>query len=44
MGDAKRALWLGKTIADRRPGNGNGPTLNAAATKRLPIELLEESA
>jgi putative phage-type endonuclease len=44
MGDAKRAVWLGKTIADRRPSrNGGVPSLNAAPTKRLPVEL-EESA
>lgn len=40
MGDAKRARWLGKTIADRRPSrNGGVPSLNAAPTKRLPEEV-----
>jgi putative phage-type endonuclease len=44
MGDAKRAIWLGKTIADRRPSrNGGTPSMNAAATKRLPVEF-EETA
>jgi putative phage-type endonuclease len=42
MGDAKRAVWLGKTIADRRPSrNGGPPSLNAAPTRRLPTELQE---
>jgi putative phage-type endonuclease len=44
MGDAKRAVWLGKTIADRRPSrNGGTPSMTAAPTKRLPAEL-EETA
>jgi putative phage-type endonuclease len=39
MQDAKRARWLGKTIADRRPSrNGGVPSLNAAPTARLPQE------
>lgn len=45
MGDAKRAIWLGKTIADRRPGrNGGTPYMQAASVKRLPIEIPEEIA
>ncbi|HEU5026622.1 MAG TPA: YqaJ viral recombinase family protein [Spirillospora sp.] len=45
MGDAKRAVWLGKTIADRRPGkNGGTPYMQAASHKRLPVETVEEIA
>jgi putative phage-type endonuclease len=44
MADAKYAKWLGKTIADRRPGrNGGTPYMQAAAAKRLPTELTEET-
>lgn len=45
MGDAKYAKWLGKTIADRRPGrNGGSPYMQAASVKRLPTEMPEEIA
>jgi hypothetical protein len=45
MADAKYAKWLGKTIADRRPGrNGGTPYMQAASVKRLPLELPEGSA
>lgn len=45
MGDAKRARWLGKTIADRRPGrNGGNPYMQAASVKGLPVETPEETA
>jgi putative phage-type endonuclease len=44
MGDAKRAVWLGKTIADRRAKTGGTPYMQAASVKRLPLELPEGSA
>jgi putative phage-type endonuclease len=44
MGDAKRAMWLGKKIADRRPGrNGSTPYLQAASAKSLPVKDFEET-
>lgn len=45
IGDAKYAKWLGKTVADRRPGkNGGTPYLQAASHKRLPTDTPEEIA
>lgn len=45
MGDAKRAMWLGKKLADRRPGrNGGTPYMQAASAERLPTETPEENA
>lgn len=45
MGNAKRAMWLGKKLADRRPSrNGGTPYMQASSAERLPIERTEENA
>jgi hypothetical protein len=36
MGDAKRARWLGKTIADRRPGRNGGTPYMQAGVRQAP--------